>query len=64
MVVFRDWLRQDEGDRAGYEATKRGLAERDWKYVQNYADAKTEIVESIMTRALAWAKGSGAAERG
>jgi len=64
MVVFRDWLRQDEGDRAVYEATKRGLAERDWKYVQNYADAKTEIVESIMTRALAWAKGSGAAERG
>ncbi|TMK49591.1 MAG: GrpB family protein, partial [Actinobacteria bacterium] len=46
-VTFRDWLRTHPGDRALYEATKRELAARDWRYVQNYADAKTEVVEQI-----------------
>jgi GrpB-like predicted nucleotidyltransferase (UPF0157 family) len=64
MLAFRDSLRVDDADRTAYEATKRSLAERDWKYVQNYADAKTEIVESIMPRALAWASEAGAAKRG
>jgi GrpB-like predicted nucleotidyltransferase (UPF0157 family) len=50
-VTFRDWLRTHPGDRALYEATKRELAARDWKYVQNYADAKTEVVEQILARA-------------
>lgn len=41
------------GDRALYERTKRELARRDWKYGQQYADAKTEIVEQILARGLA-----------
>ena len=53
MLAFRDYLRADEGERLLYEATKRELAARDWVYVQDYADAKTEIVEAIITRALA-----------
>jgi len=51
MVGFRDWLRSHAEDRDRYEATKRALAARDWAFVQNYADAKTEVVEEIMSRA-------------
>ncbi len=52
MVRFRDWLRTHAGDRALYEQTKRRLAARRWRYVQNYADAKTEVVEHILARAM------------
>jgi GrpB-like predicted nucleotidyltransferase (UPF0157 family) len=51
MLLFRDWLRTNEADRQLYERTKRELAAREWKYVQNYADAKSEVVEEIMRRA-------------
>jgi GrpB-like predicted nucleotidyltransferase (UPF0157 family) len=51
MVLFRDWLRRDESDRERYERTKRELAGRNWKYGQNYADAKTGVVEGILERA-------------
>jgi GrpB-like predicted nucleotidyltransferase (UPF0157 family) len=52
VLAFRDRLRADDDDRALYERTKRELAGRDWKYVQNYADAKTEVIEGIIARAL------------
>ena len=52
MVRFRDWLRTSDTDRELYERTKRELAARDWKYMQQYADAKTGVVDEIMTRAL------------
>ncbi len=51
MLLFRDWLRSNASDRRLYERTKRGLARRDWKYTQNYADAKAEVVEEILARA-------------
>ena len=51
MVGFRNWLRTHDQDRDLYERTKRDLVGRDWKFVQNYADAKTEVVEGIMARA-------------
>jgi GrpB-like predicted nucleotidyltransferase (UPF0157 family) len=51
MLAFRDRLRTSEPDRELYERAKRELAGRDWKYVQNYADAKTAVVAEIMTRA-------------
>jgi GrpB-like predicted nucleotidyltransferase (UPF0157 family) len=51
MVRFRDWLRTNDADRELYLQTKRDLAARDWKYMQQYADAKTGVVEEIMTRA-------------
>lgn len=53
MVRFRDHLRSDAQDRALYEATKRDLASRVWKYTQHYADAKSKVVEDIMARATA-----------
>jgi GrpB-like predicted nucleotidyltransferase (UPF0157 family) len=53
MLAFRDWLRSHDDDRSLYEQTKRDLAAREWKYVQHYADAKTDVVEAIMSRALA-----------
>lgn len=52
MVGFRDWLRAHDDDRDLYFAAKRELAGREWKYVQNYADAKSAVVREILTRAL------------
>ena len=52
MVGFRDWLRAHDEDRDLYLAAKRELAQRDWKYVQNYADAKSAVVRDILARAL------------
>jgi GrpB-like predicted nucleotidyltransferase (UPF0157 family) len=52
ILAFRDWLRTHPEDRRLYEDTKRWLAQRDWKYVQNYADAKTDVIEEIIARAL------------
>jgi len=52
MIRFRDWLRTDQADRELYERTKRELAAREWTYVQDYADAKTLVVEEIVARAL------------
>ena len=51
MLDFRDWLRENDADRELYERAKRDLATKDWKYVQNYADAKTAVVEEINARA-------------
>ena len=53
MLMFRDWLRTNDADRELYERTKRKLAQQTWKYIQNYADAKTEVVEEIVARARA-----------
>jgi GrpB-like predicted nucleotidyltransferase (UPF0157 family) len=51
MVLFRDWLRTHADDRLLYEQTKRDLAARTWKYTQNYADAKSAVVQEIVARA-------------
>ena len=51
MVAFRDHLRADPADRARYESAKRALARRDWPTVQHYADAKSDVIADIMTRA-------------
>ena len=51
MLLFRDWLRNHADDRLLYEETKRKLAAQTWKYTQNYADAKTEVVQAILARA-------------
>ena len=53
MLIFRDWLRSNEADRDLYQCAKRELAKQNWKYVQNYADAKTTVVEEIIARARA-----------
>lgn len=50
MIKFRDWLRQHSDDRRLYETTKRELSQQTWKYIQNYADAKSAVVQEIMGR--------------
>jgi len=51
MLVFRDWLRTHGEDRDLYLRTKRDLASKTWKYTQNYADAKSAVVNSILKKA-------------
>jgi len=51
MLEFRDWLRNSESDREHYARLKRELAQQEWKYTQNYADAKTAIIEEIISKA-------------
>ncbi len=53
MLIFRDWLRANPADRELYARTKLALARKEWKHVQNYADAKTAVVEEIIARARA-----------
>ena len=53
MLLFRDWLRANPPDRDAYLQVKRDLAERTWRHVQHYADAKSAIVEQIVARARA-----------
>jgi GrpB-like predicted nucleotidyltransferase (UPF0157 family) len=53
MLAFRDHLRANEGDRLLYERTKQELAAQTWRYVQHYADAKSEVVEEIVGRTSA-----------
>ncbi len=52
MVAFRDRLRTNDDDRDLYLKAKRKLAAREWKYVQNYADAKSAAVREILARSL------------
>ncbi|MFR9806494.1 GrpB family protein [Pseudonocardia sp. RS010] len=50
-LLFRDRLRTDGDDRARYEATKRGLAGRQWPDVNYYAEAKQPVIDQILRRA-------------
>jgi GrpB-like predicted nucleotidyltransferase (UPF0157 family) len=52
VLAFRDWLRTHDDDRDRYAATKRELATKDWRYVQDYADAKTPVITEILAKAL------------
>jgi GrpB-like predicted nucleotidyltransferase (UPF0157 family) len=51
-LLLRERLRSNDSDRELYARVKRDLATRHWTYVQNYADAKTGVIEEIMTRAI------------
>jgi GrpB-like predicted nucleotidyltransferase (UPF0157 family)/GNAT superfamily N-acetyltransferase len=51
MLMFRDWLRVNAADRERYARTKLALAQREWRFVQSYADAKTEVIDEIIARA-------------
>jgi GrpB-like predicted nucleotidyltransferase (UPF0157 family) len=60
---LRDWLRVDAEDRELYAATKRMLARQQWEDMNDYADAKTEVISDILTRARAWRAGAQAPRR-
>jgi GrpB-like predicted nucleotidyltransferase (UPF0157 family) len=47
-LAFRDRLRRDIDDRRRYEQTKRELAAKEWSDMNAYAEAKTEVIESII----------------
>ena len=51
MIQFRDRLRTDRGELELYESRKRELASGHWAHVQDYADAKSSVVEEIIARA-------------
>ena len=48
---FRDRLRTHPSDRDLYARTKRSLARRQWRHVQHYAQAKSDVVREIVERA-------------
>ncbi len=52
MLRFRDRLRTHPEDRDRYAAVKRELAAREWEYVQDYADAKSAVVEEILASSV------------
>jgi GrpB-like predicted nucleotidyltransferase (UPF0157 family) len=54
MITFRDHLRANRQDRRLYAEVKADLAARDWRHVQEYADAKSPVVAEIMGRAMAF----------
>lgn len=53
MVGFRDHLRAHPEELRLYQQTKQALAARTWRHVQHYANAKSEVVEAIIERAMA-----------
>ncbi len=52
-LLLRDHLRSDSGDRALYESTKRTLLDKRWDDMNDYADAKTDVILAIKARARA-----------
>ena len=61
---LRDWLRVDEADRALYERTKCDLAGRSWEDMNDYADAKSDVIAAVLARARAWRTGSSSTTTG
>jgi GrpB-like predicted nucleotidyltransferase (UPF0157 family) len=51
VLTFRDHLRININDRRRYEQTKRELAAREWSDMNEYADAKSGVIESIIAAA-------------
>jgi GrpB-like predicted nucleotidyltransferase (UPF0157 family) len=51
ILVFRDWLRNNAADRDLYARAKLALARKEWTHVQDYADAKTVVIDEIIGRA-------------
>ena len=56
ILKLRDWLRKNPADFKLYAETKQQLAQQNWHYVQNYADAKSKLIEAILSRAQASAR--------
>lgn len=61
-LLFRDRLRTNIDDRRRYEQTKRELATQDWADMNDYANAKTDVVESIIAAAQASNAGAAASQ--
>ena len=53
VVTFRDRLRRNSDERRRYENTKRKLAAQSRPNMNDYANAKTEVIEDIIAAARA-----------
>ncbi|MEW8507230.1 MAG: GrpB family protein [Candidatus Thiodiazotropha sp.] len=51
-MAFRNQLRTNSVDRIRYGQAKRMLAERVWEDMNEYADAKSEVIEEIISKGL------------
>lgn len=51
---LRDWLTVDRAGRELYAATKRRLAQQSWRDMNDYADAKSEVIQDMLDRARVW----------
>ena len=63
MLLFRDRLRSRPEELQLYERTKRELAGRRWTHVQDYADAKSAVVEEILANGVEGAPGAASRTR-
>lgn len=52
-LLLRDHLRADAHDRALYASTKSSLLSRQWDDMNDYADAKSDVIAAIKARARA-----------
>jgi GrpB-like predicted nucleotidyltransferase (UPF0157 family) len=59
QLLFRDWLRYDQSDRAAYNSLKNQLAQEDWPDMNAYTEAKGPLIAEITARAEKWARRSG-----
>ena len=50
-LIFRDRLRRNIEDRRRYEQRKRELAAKEWSDMNEYTEAKTTVIESILNAA-------------
>ncbi|MGI8962870.1 MAG: GrpB family protein [Thermomicrobiales bacterium] len=51
--AFRDWLRANDDDRLPYARNTVELGSQTWDNVQQFANARTEVIEDILVRAFA-----------
>ncbi len=51
LLLLRNHLWNHPEERQRYAQAKVELASRAWKYVQDYADAKSEVIQQILARA-------------
>lgn len=49
LVAFRDTLQHSQSARLHYEEVKRDLATRLWPTMQHYADAKSDVIDHILS---------------
>jgi GrpB-like predicted nucleotidyltransferase (UPF0157 family) len=60
---LRDWLVVDGADRELYTVTKRRLAQQPWRDMNDDADAKSDVIRDVLSRARAWRASTSSDER-
>jgi GrpB-like predicted nucleotidyltransferase (UPF0157 family) len=49
-IAFRNHLRKNEADRNAYKNLKQHLAQMDWEFEKDYAQAKMAFITGVMTK--------------